>query len=234
MTHQAHTAAGSAVNGKTRSHILPARYRPAKIDPMSGGSYMDEIKAAKEQIRKAMAKVINGLTEKQRAEKTKAIEHKLLEFANFLEARIILLYIEGENEVRTKHILKRSFELNKIVVLPVFDLERRKATIMKVDHPDKDLQPGPRGVAEPNPARCKPVPIQKVDIAIIPGLAFDEKGARIGSGKGYYDRFIPELPATTRKVALAFEEQIVPQAPTESHDKHVDIIITDKRIIYKI
>lgn len=195
---------------------------------------MDEIKAAKDQIRKDMAKVINGFTEKQRADKTKAIEFKLFEFANFLEARIVLLYVNGEHEVRTKNILKRCYDFNKIVVLPAFDPERHKGRILKVDHLDKDLEPGPRGVAQPNPALCKPVPIQKVDIAIIPGLAFDEKGARIGSGKGYYDRFIPELPATTRKVALAFEEQIIPQVPTESHDKHVDIIITDKRIIYKI
>jgi 5-formyltetrahydrofolate cyclo-ligase len=62
----------------------------------------------------------------------------------------------------------------------------------------------------------------------------DEKGGRIGSGEGYYDRLIPELSITTRKVALAFEEQIIPQIPIESHDKHIDIIITDKRIIYKI
>lgn len=195
---------------------------------------MDEIKLAKEQIRKDIAKTLNSLTEKQRTEKAKAIESKLFGFANFLEARIALLYIDGDNEVRTKSILKRAYDFNKIVVLPAFDPERLKVAILKVDHPDKDLVPGPRGVLEPNPARCKPVPLQKIDIAIIPGLAFDEKGARIGSGHGYYDRFIPELPATTRKVALAFEEQIIPQVPTESHDKHVDIIITDKRIIYKI
>jgi 5-formyltetrahydrofolate cyclo-ligase len=195
---------------------------------------MDEIKAAKEQIRKDVAKVINGFTERQRADKTRAIESKLFEFANFLEARIVLLYVDGDHEVRTKNILKRCYEFNKIVVLPAFDPERHKGKILKVDHLDQDLQAGPRGVAQPNPSRCKPVPAHKVDIAIIPGLAFDEKGARIGSGKGYYDRFIPELPATTRKVALAFEEQIIPQVPTESHDKHVDIIITDKRIIYKI
>lgn len=195
---------------------------------------MDEIKAAKEQIRKDVAKVINGFTERQRADKTRAIESRLFEFANFLEARIVLLYVDGDHEVRTKNILKRCYDFNKVVVLPAFDPERHKGKILKVDHLDKDLHPGPRGVAQPNPSRCKPVPIQKVDIAIIPGLAFDEKGARIGSGKGYYDRFIPELPATTRKVALAFEEQIIPQVPTESHDKHVDIIITDKRIIYKI
>jgi 5-formyltetrahydrofolate cyclo-ligase len=195
---------------------------------------MDEIKSAKEQIRKDIAKAINGVTEKQRAEKTKAIEARLFGFANFLEARIVLLYIDRENEVRSKNILKGAYAFNKIVVLPAFEDERHKVSVFKVDHPEKDLLAGPRGVAQPNPARCKPVPLQKIDIAIIPGLAFDEKGARIGSGQGYYDRFIPDLPATTRKVALAFEEQIIPQAPTEPHDKHVDIIITDKRIIYKI
>ena len=145
-----------------------------------------------------------------------------------------MLYVEGENEVRTKNILKRALTISKILVLPAFEPERFKTSILKVDHLDKDLQPGPRGMSQPNPARCKLVPVQKIDIAIIPGLAFDEKGGRIGSGRGYYDRLIPELPATTRKVALAFEEQIIPQVPSESHDRHVDIIITDKRIIYTI
>jgi len=195
---------------------------------------MEEIRASKEQIRKDIAKAVGALTEKQRNERTRAIESRLFDFANFLEARVALLYVHGENEVRTQNIIRKSFDLSKIVVLPVFDAERRKVTTLKIDTPAKDLVSGPRGVAQPNPARCKPVPLHRIDIAIIPGLAFDEKGARIGSGKGYYDRFIPELPVTTRKVALAFEEQIISQVPTESHDKHVDIIITDKRIIYKI
>jgi 5-formyltetrahydrofolate cyclo-ligase len=105
---------------------------------------------------------------------------------------------------------------------------------MKVDSSERELIPGPRGVLEPDVSKCKVVPMDRIDIAIIPGLAFDEKGGRIGSGTGYYDRLIPRLAITTRKVALAFEEQLVAQIPMESHDKHVDIIITDKRIIYKI
>jgi 5-formyltetrahydrofolate cyclo-ligase len=76
--------------------------------------------------------------------------------------------------------------------------------------------------------------VECIDLAIVPGIAFDEKGARLGSGRGYYDRFIPRLAITTRKVALTLEDQIVPQIPVESHDRHVDIIITDRRIIYKI
>jgi 5-formyltetrahydrofolate cyclo-ligase len=78
------------------------------------------------------------------------------------------------------------------------------------------------------------VPIDRVDIAIVPGIAFDEKGGRVGTGEGYYDRLIPRLPVTTRKVALSLEAQILPQVPMESHDKHVDIIITENRVIYKI
>ena len=86
----------------------------------------------------------------------------------------------------------------------------------------------------PDASRCKNVPIESIDIAIIPGVALDEKGGRVGTGDGYYDRLIPKLPVTTRKVALAFEGQIISQVPMESHDKHVDIIITEKRTIYKI
>jgi 5-formyltetrahydrofolate cyclo-ligase len=200
----------------------------------SGRIHMEEVRAAKDQIRKEVEKILSAVSEKVRREKAQSIEKRLFEFANFLEARIALLYVAGDGEVPTQSILKRSYLYNKIVVLPSFDRERLKMTTFKVDNPDKDLALGGRGVKEPDPARCKPVPIQRIDIAIIPGLAFDEKGARIGTGLGFYDRFIPELPSTTRKVALAFEEQLIPQAPMEPHDKHVDIIITDKRIIYKI
>ena len=106
--------------------------------------------------------------------------------------------------------------------------------LLKLDKVETDLILGARGVLEPDANHCKTVPIENIDIAIIPGIAFDEKGGRIGTGTGSYDRLIPKLSITTRKVALALECQIIQQIPMESHDKHVDIIITEKRIIYKI
>ena len=195
---------------------------------------MEEIRATKDQIRSDTVAEIEALSKSVLNAKIKAIQNRLFEFANFLESRIVLMYVGGENEIPTGDILPRTYEYGKIVVLPAFVTETRKMKLMKVDNLRRDLQNGPRGVAEPNPERCKPVPIEKVDIAIIPGIAFDEKGARIGTGRGYYDRLIPNLSITTRKVALALEEQMVPQIPMESHDKFVDIIITDKRIVYKI
>ncbi len=195
---------------------------------------MEEISAAKIQIRDDIANTISALSESEINEKTAAVESRLFAFANFLESKIALLYISENPEVGTDSIIQKAYSYNKIVVLPAFDPENYQMKLMKVDAFGQELIPGPRGVLEPDPSKCKVVPMDRIDIAILPGLAFDEKGGRIGLGTGYYDRLIPRLDITTRKVALTFEEQIIPQVPMESHDKHVDIIITDKRIIYKI
>jgi len=195
---------------------------------------MEEIQVKKSELREEIAKKIAALPAKEIAAKTKAIENRLFDFANFLESKIALLYVNNKHEVLTGNILKRAYIYNKIVVLPVYNTENFEMELKKVDNLEKDLNPGPRDILQPDESRCKVVPIDKIDIAIIPAVALDEKGGRIGSGKGYYDRLIPRLAITTRKVALAFEEQIIPQVPIESHDKHVDIIITENRVIYKI
>jgi 5-formyltetrahydrofolate cyclo-ligase len=195
---------------------------------------MEEIQIVKSQIREEIAEKFAALSANEIAEKTNAIENRLFDFANFLESKIALLYVNNEHEVLTENILKRAYSYNKIVVLPAYNTENFEMELKKVDDLEKDLVPGPRDILQPDESRCKIVPIDKIDIAIIPAVALDEKGGRIGSGNGYYDRLIPKLAITTRKVALAFEEQIIPQVPIESHDKHVDIIITENRVIYKI
>ena len=112
--------------------------------------------------------------------------------------------------------------------------KRRELLTFKVENFKKDLRLIPNGRMEPDPRVCKPIPMQFIDLAIIPGVAFDERGGRLGYGEGYYDKLIPQLPATTRKVAIALECQLVLQIPMEAHDRFVDIIITENRVIYKI
>jgi 5-formyltetrahydrofolate cyclo-ligase len=195
---------------------------------------MEEIKEKKHEIRSRVEQQLNVWPEKELLERTRQIEDRLFEFANFLEAKIVLLYLNGKLDVASRSIIQKSYDLNKIVVLPVLSPESLKLTLLKVDNLDADLIPDGSGKIVPDPDRCKRVPIDRIDIALIPGVAFDEKGGRIGVGDGFYDRLIPKLPATTRKVALAFDDQVLAHVPMESHDKHVDIIITEKRIIYKI
>ena len=195
---------------------------------------MDDLKQTKSKIRKDMITILESLSENEIALKTRKIENRLFDFANFVEANITMLYISCPGEVSSRNIITYCLDHRKIIVLPAFDPQKFRIRLFKIDNVEKDLKPGSRGMLEPDTARCKSVPVECLDIAIIPGIAFDEKGGRIGSGEGYYDRFIPKLPITTRKVSIAFEDQIIPQAPMESHDKHVDIIITNERTIYKI
>lgn len=195
---------------------------------------MEEVREKKQEIRNNITKRIKAYTRDELGEITAQINNRLFDFANFLESKIALLFVDAENEVPSETIIKKAYEYGKIVILPAFDTETFEMKLLKVDDPEKDLTTGPRGIMEPDPSRCKQVPIDCIDIAIIPGIAMDEKGGRIGSGEGYYDRLIPKLPITTRKVGLVMESQVITQIPMESHDKHVDIVITEKRVIYKI
>jgi 5-formyltetrahydrofolate cyclo-ligase len=195
---------------------------------------MEDVRQKKMEIRNRIHDIRNEMPEEIRKEKTKKIIDNLFDFANFLEARIPLLYVNCSDEIETGSAVERIYNYNKIVIFPVFHPEKRTMKFFKVDNFHKEMKPGPRGNLEPDIEKCKKVPIESLDIAIIPGIAFDEKGGRMGTGMGYYDRLIPKLPITTRKVSLAMEEQLYSQVPTEPHDKNVDIIITDERVIYKI
>jgi len=195
---------------------------------------MEEVQESKDDIRHRVVTAIQTLSAEELTEKTSKIGNRLFEFANFLESNISLLYMPQKFAVDTTRIIQRCFDYRKIVALPVFNTEKHKMQLFKVDEFEADMTLGPRDILEPQPERCKVIPIERIDIAIIPGVALDEKGGRIGSGEGYYDRFIGKLPITTRKVALSLECQIVQQVPMESHDKFMDIIITEDRIIYKI
>ncbi len=195
---------------------------------------MEDVKARKSEIRRSTVARRDALSKKQRAEKSAAIMSRLFEFANFLESKIVLFYLSHKSEVDTEPMIHKALALEKIIALPLIDGEKREIIPLKIDNLDRDTQPGYRGIREPIYQRCKQIPVQQVNLAIIPGIAFDERGGRIGYGTGFYDRFIPNLDITTRKVALAFECQIVPQIPMEPHDRYTDIIITEDRIVYKI
>jgi 5-formyltetrahydrofolate cyclo-ligase len=195
---------------------------------------MEDLKGKKQEIRKKIEKKLNALSREDLRGKLKRIENQLFEFPNFMEAVKTLLYLNRSNEVDSRQILKRCKQAAKQIILPFFNASANGVQLYKINDLKADLKAGPGNVFEPNPGRCKLFNINDIDIAIIPGVAFDEKGARLGDGSGHYDRFIPRLPATVRKVAVAFEEQLISSVPMESHDKYVDIIITDKRIIYKI
>ena len=195
---------------------------------------MEDAGDKKQGMIKQVKERLTAFSEEELNKKRQHVEDRLFDFANFNESKIVLLYVKDGIELDTKSIIQKSFEKNKIIVLALPGAEKHKFTLMRISNLEEDLIAGPDGNMEPDPTRCKVVPIDRIDIAIIPGIAFDEKGGRVGSDDGYYDRLVSRLPITTRKIAVAYEEQVVQQIPMDSRNKHVDIIITDTRVIYKI
>lgn len=195
---------------------------------------MDEIKNGKNSNLALVAERLNNFTEEAISGKLEKIENTLFKFANFMESQLVLLYTPIKNVIPTQAIIKRTLAIEKGVVLPVFTGAKNAIHLYKINNDIKDLVTSPNDILEPNIEKCKKISLEEVDIAIIPGLAFDDRGGRIGFGNNFYTKLITKLPETCRKVSLAFEEQVVDQIQMESRKFTVDIIITDKRVIYKI
>ncbi|MFW6011135.1 MAG: 5-formyltetrahydrofolate cyclo-ligase [Desulfosalsimonas sp.] len=196
---------------------------------------MEDASEKKLKLRREAESRIAALDGPKLDAKKAAIREQLVEFANFKEAETVFFYEGPGNKSAAQNIITLCLETGKEVAIPLFPQQKNgKTRLFKISNPEQELRPGPEGSFEPDAQRCKSISFEDVDIAIIPGVAFDEKGGRLGSGAGRYDGIMPMLPNTARKVALAFEDQIFSAIPMETHDKYVDIIITEQRIIYKI
>lgn len=155
--------------------------------------------------------------------KSKEIKRNLQTLPEYQKAESVMSYVSKGNEIDTHNLLQEMLENKKKVFVPFI-----KENIIKVSELKSlnELVKGNWGVPEP----AEPVETtHTADIVIVPGLAFDSGGNRIGFGKGYYDRFLAQYKAL--KIALTPEEQIMQELPCESHDIPVDIIVTEERII---
>ncbi len=195
---------------------------------------MNEIKNTKNSNLSIVAERLDKFTKEELAQKYEIIESRLFEFANFMESQMVFLYTPVNGEISTENIIKKALQIEKQLVLPALTTTKNVINLYKITNYNKDLVTGADDILEPNIKKCKKIPLEDIDIAIIPGLAFDDKGGRVGFGNDYYRRLISKLPETCRKISLAYEEQVVDQIQMESRKYTVDIIITDKRIIYKI
>jgi 5-formyltetrahydrofolate cyclo-ligase len=207
---------------------------------IKGKTTMEEMKNTKNSVLTQVSDRLGALTKEALAEKYNGIENKLFEFANFMEAQLAFLSTPAgtgnstEGIIPTEAIIRKALHIEKGIVLPVFTDAKNSIQLYKIGDYDKDLVVSDSDVLEPDPEKCKKISLDDIDIAVIPGLAFDDKGGRVGFGNNFYSKLITKLPETCRKISLAYEEQIMDQIQMESRKFTVDIIITDKRVIYKI
>ncbi|MFY9175484.1 MAG: 5-formyltetrahydrofolate cyclo-ligase [Peptococcia bacterium] len=164
--------------------------------------------------------------------KSHEISQRLIMMPEYQQADVVMLYLSFENEVDTKGLIITSWKQKKKVVIPVCQPADKTILVSEL-HSFDELTPGTWNISEPKKEFLRPIPASRIDLAIIPGLAFDVRGNRLGYGAGYYDRFLPNLSPNCAKIALSYEMTMQEFLPTEAHDVPMDYIITEAKI-YKV
>ncbi len=180
-----------------------------------------DIALTKQKIRNTILTRLKAQKEENRSRKSRQIKNKLFRTRVFKKAKTVMFYIPFGGEVNTEDMIKAAQKLGKIVVVPVCVREKM---MIPCELKDKGtLLRGPYGIREP--ALKEPVDLKNLDLVLVPGVAFDKKGRRLGRGKGYYDHFLPGISQHTVSIGLAYDFQILPCVPTTKSDINVHKII---------
>lgn len=173
----------------------------------------------KQELRISIRKKKQQYTFEQLLSLSRGIVEKLEKLPQFISSRTILLYYALPDEVQTQDFIKKWWN-EKLILLP-----KVEGNILTL-HPYKgkdNLCKGAYSIEEPK-TPCF-TQLNEIELAIIPGIAFDNNGNRLGRGKGFYDRLLEQLPKDIYKIGLAFPFQIVEEIPTTTYDKSVDEVI---------
>jgi 5-formyltetrahydrofolate cyclo-ligase len=192
--------------------------------PMTSES--NDLPQRKKAIREQAHANRNALADKD--ERSKLICERLIALEEYQSARTVMYYVDVRSEVRTRHYLPAALGHAKRIVVPYCvegELELFLLTSMA------QLATGAFRILEPR-AELRSLPemrvaVEELDLIIVPGVAFDRRGGRLGHGFGYYDKLLQHARPDTPLVALAFECQLFDEAPMEAHDVYMDRVVTE-------
>lgn len=194
-------------------------------------SFDAAVQERKNELRKQAHAARNAQENKD--ELSRRIVGAFMALPEYAEAQTVMFYIDVRSEVRTRHDLELALQSGKRIVVPWCnadgELELFHLTSME------ELELGMYRILEPRPELRplpeKQVPVEELDLIMVPGVGFDPRGARMGHGKGYYDKLLEHARKDTPLVALAFECQVFEEIPVAGHDVFMDKIVTEDRII---
>lgn len=192
---------------------------------------VSDFRARKQAIREQAHAARNAQENKD--ELSKAICAKFMALPEYVAAKTVMFYIDVRSEVRTRHSLPDALVSGKKIVVPwcnvmgelelfhLASMDELALGMYKILEPKADLRKLPEKVVQP----------RDLDIVMVPGVAFDRRGARMGHGKGYYDKLLQHARPDCPLIALAFECQFFSEIPTARHDIFMDKIITESAVV---
>jgi 5-formyltetrahydrofolate cyclo-ligase len=183
--------------------------------------------AAKEALRKRMSQLRRALPEPQRKAHAAAMAAQLVAHEAFAAARVVLAYSPLRFEMSTAEVVEAALSAGKTVALPRVHSETHTFTLHRYCAGDV-LEESGHLIAEPLPDAPE-LALEDVSLVLVPGLAFDPQGQRLGFGQGYYDRMLPRMTNACR-VGLCYELSLLPEVPHAEHDVPVHFVATERRV----
>jgi 5-formyltetrahydrofolate cyclo-ligase len=172
-----------------------------------------------------------SLSPETRLAKSLSLSKTVKHSRQFQAAHYIHLYLANKTEVETKYLIREAFLLKKKVAVPIINTQRRLSFSELSSLDEDNLESGSYGIRQPLPAIQKQINAEQIDLWIIPGVAFDIMGGRLGYGGGYYDRALAQTHSCI--MGLAFDLQVLTnRLPLVENDVPVDEIFTETRRIH--
>lgn len=178
----------------------------------------------KNQLKESILKKRNSSPKEEISGKSKKIQGNLFSLQQYKKSKTVMFFVSFNSEVNTHEMVKEALKSKTVVVPKVAHHEIEPSVIIDFDN----LVPAKFGILEP--IETMRIAYKNIDLVLVPGIAFDRQGHRIGYGFGYYDKFLAKVPKAI-KIGLAFDFQVVDEIPHQSHDIPVDFVVTEKRVI---
>lgn len=167
---------------------------------------------------------------------SREIVDKFLGHAAYRQAMTVMFYLHCRSEVRTRDRVREQLSGDKQIVVPYCTKDaygQNRLGLWKLEDL-QELKPGMWGILEPPKERWgesgKEIAPEALDLVMVPGVAFDRSGGRLGNGAGYYDRLFKSVGKDTVLIGVCFEAQIMPEIIMEGHDIYMDYVITESEV----
>lgn len=194
---------------------------------------MDDISNKKKEIRKDILKVRRNMDIDKKNSYDRLIEDSFFKSRFYKDAKNIFIYISYDSEINTKNIINRAIKDGKNIFVPRTEFTTKLMNAVKINN-FENLIERRYGILEPKKEEPFIDP-NNLDLIVVPGVAFDKDGGRIGYGAGYYDRYFKRINTENwsriTKLALIYDFQLIDKVPIDEEDVLIDAVLTEKQFI---
>jgi 5-formyltetrahydrofolate cyclo-ligase len=189
---------------------------------------MIDLRSEKAHVRKDIRDQLKALSMEQWQEWSGQITSRLMELADYKEASTVMVFLSFGREFDTGPIVRHALSMKKTVCAPKVDWQAWQMKPIRITRPE-DIFKDERGLPEPSGGEV--VDADQIDLILVPGIAFDAYGRRLGRGGGFYDKFLSRVDLRAVRLAPTFDFQVLAQVPCDVHDERVDIVLTPTKTL---